>query len=669
MENNKQNEQIKGSSIEINAATEQNAVVNEDNSVEIKSPIDFVKKPWWESLDEHSVKISNLNYMEEYSYIFDEKYALPPKSKFLIEKYGMILSVCFNNEKLKFRKLTNFIIKEASTVKYIYNDKSRNKDYVYYVITLEDNKGYKNINIEIEGNAKSDYLKFQETLNFADNNFQIMCTQREFKTLFEKFIQPKLNSKVILVYENCGKIKPNTFLGGDFLIENGNIYRVNEDGLIPTSQENVFIKVNDKRAFKLPKLSSSSKSAQVIAKDFIQNIVDSWGINYHQALLVIGHMVMGLYFDRFVTPTMGVPVLIIAGISGCGKSTLVQNGISIFGLSEDFLIAGNSTVLGQNFISSSINGVNICVDDLSDRTLTSESFGDSMKRLFKAIPRVKRTNFGKNVHMEYSCSQIVYSTNSALPEIPELENRANLITMVNNSLDTDKYQYLSEHRENTEELSLLLPELLKFDEDYVMALHNELKNEIKSSAEDNVMARIPHNIAYMWTGLTLLCEIAGVELKNIKEDIIKFTNESIEHYKSIPSPVDILINGLLTLKNHNAIIENQHYKIRKDNDRIYLYFHKDTLLEAYNKFFKDSDRKIRRNIFNNYLKFDKRIIDNSHTMNYGGNRKNSIVLDITDNSDCWEFSGYPEPIKTDNNSNNDVSNISDILYPNNKDIT
>ena len=51
-----------------------------------------------------------------------------------------------------------------------------------------------------------------------------------------------------------------------------------------TLEHDYNIKVNDKRAFKLPKLSSSSKSAQVIAKDFIQNIVDSWGINYHQAL-------------------------------------------------------------------------------------------------------------------------------------------------------------------------------------------------------------------------------------------------------------------------------------------------------------------------------------------------------------------------------------------------
>ena len=156
--------------------------------------------------------------------------------------------------------------------------------------------------------------------------------------------------------------------------------------------------------------------------------------------------------------------------------------------------------------------------------MTSESFGESIKRLFKAIPRVRKTNYGKDIYLEYSCSQIVYSTNSSLPETPELVNRANLITIMNNSLDNNKYHYLSEHRQNTEELSLLLPELLKFDEDDVMTLHEDLKNKIKSNVQCNVIERIPHNIAYMWLGLSLLSKIAGIELENIEKDIFKYAN-------------------------------------------------------------------------------------------------------------------------------------------------
>lgn len=680
MENNKkQNSKAEESGIENNTAFADKAV-NKGNSVNIQSPMDFAKKHWEESLEGFKDDLSNLNYMEYFEYMLGDDYNVPDKNAFLVAKFGIIFSVKLetrqkkdSNEEyfvLSFRKISNFIIKEASTVKRIYNNKCGNKNQYLYVLTLENNKGYIKSNIEIEGNAKSNYQDFQETLNQVDNNFQILCTHKEFKTLFEEYIQPKLDEKVILIYENPGKIEPNTFLGGDFLIKDGNIYYANEDGLIPTSQENVYVKANDKRAFKLPKLSKSDKSAQIIAKDFIQNIIEAWGTNYIQALLVIGQMISGLYFDRFASTTIGAPILILSGISGCGKSTLIQNGISIFGLSDDFLIAGNSTVLGQNFIAGSINNVNISVDDLSDRVLTSESFGESIKRLFKAIPRVRKINYGKDIYLEYSCSQIVYSTNSSLPETPELVNRANLITIMNNSLDTDKYHYLSEHRQNTEELSLLLPELLKFDEDYVMTKHEELKNEIKSNLQCNVMERIPHNIAYMWLGLSLLSKIAGIELENIEKDIFKYANEVVEYYKTLPTPVDMLINDLLTLKNHNVITDGQHYKIRQSYDKVHLLFHIDTLLQAHNRFFLDDKRKIKENIFKNYLKRDVRVKKNNLTVNYNGVRKSSIVLDITDSQDVWEFSGYPEPIKPDKPKDDNVlSEISNLFKDNGKDIT
>ena len=72
--------------------------------------------------------------------------------------------------------------------------------------------------------------------------------------------------------------------------------------------------------------------------------------------------------------------------------------------------------------------------------------------------------------------------------------------------------------------------------------------------------------------------------------------------------------------------------------RIYLIFHKDTLLTTYNKYFAgDETRKIKRTIFNNYLASDKRVIRNDLTGYYNGERKNSVVLDITNWGDVEEF--------------------------------
>ena len=78
--------------------------------------------------------------------------------------------------------------------------------------------------------------------------------------------------------------------------------------------------------------------------------------------MVIGQIVMGLFFDYFLKKNIGIPLLIICGVSSSGKTTLIQNGIAILGMGEDFLIAGDSTANGQQFIAQSINNVACPVD-------------------------------------------------------------------------------------------------------------------------------------------------------------------------------------------------------------------------------------------------------------------------------------------------------------------
>lgn len=239
MQKNKANE----SSTDPSTAFTENAV-SKGNLVNIHSPLDFIKNNWEEDLEKHKDELSNISFMETYRYVTPRDCIAPQKRYFLLAKFGMIYSVWKTIEEsengkekflcLYFRKISNFIVKDATTVKRIRNNKSGEKNQVLYIVTLENNKGYIKTNIEIEGKAKSNYQDFQGKLNEVDNNFQILCTHKEFKTLFEEYIQPKLDEKVVLIYENSGKIKPNTFLGGDFLIENGNIYYANEDGLIPT---------------------------------------------------------------------------------------------------------------------------------------------------------------------------------------------------------------------------------------------------------------------------------------------------------------------------------------------------------------------------------------------------------------------------------------------------
>lgn len=612
------------------------------NDVIVDNPIEQGLKPVDKAIIPYKKKLLKLNFMSKLFISVDEGYQKPSQYNFLVDKYNRIFSVKYTGKKLELALGCNFTVFDAKTVIFVYNDKSGTKEEQYYVIDLIDCNGKIVKNIAIQKTAKFDMNKFQEALSFFGNHFQMNLKIPEFKTLVQEYILPKL-AKTMYIYKNPGLIKPQTFLMGNALIDKGEIHWADEDGLIATPDKNIFIKVNENFEYPHPLLHKPIQSGKIVAKKFLQNYCESWGKNLPLALLATGHMVMGLYYEAFVKK-IGVPILIIGGITGSGKSTLVQNGVAIFGFDDNFLNSGDSTVNGQEGVSQSFNGVNICVDDLLDKILESPRFGASIKKLFKSSTKVKRKSYGQAADLSKPCSQTVFSTNGALPDIPELFNRSNIINILDCTLDIEKFQYFEDSGTNRSELSCILVELLKFDETAVLKIHEELKEKLKQALNNEAMSRIVHNIAYMWTGITLLEEIADYKIENLFEEIIKYAKNISAHYKALPTPVDMLLNGLLTLKNHGVINDMCHYKIRQPQDtedgRIHLIFHKDTLLTAYNRFFAgDESRKIKTNVFNNYLSVDKRVIRTDFTGYYAGARKNSVVFDVSDWDDVLEFAG------------------------------
>ena len=624
----------------------------------VESPLDLAKKSFESMFIQHETKLQNLSFIEDFYIPFDNNYAKSDKNKFLMELFGMIFLIEFKQNDIRIKKKTNFTVVEAFNVTHIFNNHSNDKDCCYLLLALRSTNGYIKSNIEIAQNAKFDINKFQETISQNDNYFQMTFNQTEFKDFITEFVLSKINKNVIK-YENCGIIQPQQFLGGDFFIDKGAIYKADKNGLIPTLKKDVFIIANDEQCFKLPKLSDSNKTASDIAKNFIENTCESWGDNSIFALLIIGHMIMGLFYETFIDKKKGVPILVVSGVTGCGKSTMIENGNAMFGLDESFLIAGNSTVYGQMSLAQMINGSNICVDDLSDEVISSKSFGNFIKALYNGISRAKRGE-NKKTEKRKTCSQCVCSTNSTLNGIPEVINRANIITIMNNSLDVSKYHYLNEHKENRRDLSLILPKLLEFDVNEILNIHSELEEYLRQHISDTGIPRILSNVAYMWTGLKLLENVANYSLDELYSKIIDYARNVIETYKSLETPVDMLLNALLTLKNHGIIREHEHYKVfQPENDKIYLQFHKDTLLCAHNNFFRDENRKIKLKIFNNFLNCDNRVVNRGITGNFKGERRQSIIIDITNIPDVQEFSGYS--LRNNNISNNHSTNLNTPL--------
>ena len=155
----------------------------------------------------------------------------------------------------------------------------------------------------------------------------------------------------------------------------------------------------------------------------------------------------------------------------------------------------------------------------------------------------------------------------------------------------------------------------------------------------------------MWTGLTLLQDIAGIKLENIDEGIIEHAKNVAEDYKKLPSPIDLFLEGLVIMKKLGVINPGIHYNIKKPEDTedgsTLLIFHKETLRTLYNDFFaKDNDRKIDKAIFDRHLKCDTRVVTQEASQRYNqidspkkGKNMRSVVLDISDWDEAFEFSG------------------------------
>lgn len=616
----------------------------------INSPEQLLLKPSNELLQKHLNRILASNYMDPVYIKYEPEYRKPKNSKYLAEVGNIICLVKQEKNALKVTKCSNYRVKDTINIVKKYNNKSGRKDEMSCEMSVVTDKGKEIDGIELKDKAKYNADAHQGALSTASNYLQlVLYAPKDFKTYYEKFIGKRLN-KTVIQYDNSGLIAPQQFLGKDFFIEKDKIFYADESGYIPTSYPDVYICANKNRPYQLPKLSKSSKSAQQVCCDFLINTYECYGKNGVSALLVIGQIVMGLFFDYFLKKNIGIPLLIICGVSSSGKTTLIQNGIAILGMGEDFLIAGDSTANGQQFIAQSINNVACPVDDVFEAVLNSKKLGAKIKSSYRATPKIRMRTFGQEPDLCQICSQLIYTANGNIPQIQELVNRANVISINDTTLDTDNYNYLDENAENREELSLILPELIKYAPEEVFETYKQLKEVLRESLE-KINNRILSNVAFMWTGLVLLQEIAGISIDNLDKGIIEHAKNVAEDYKNLPTPIDTFLEGLLIMKNLGVIKKGLDYVIKEpqetDDGSIQLIFHKETLRTVYNDFFaKDSDRRIDKAVFDRHLKCDSRVITQNASQRYDqidspkkGKNVRSVALNISDWDEVLAFAG------------------------------
>ena len=250
--------------------------------------------------------------------------------------------------------------------------------------------------------------------------------------------------------------------------------------------------------------------------------------------------------------------------------------------------------------------------------------------------------YGKGVEYIHTCSPLTYSTNESLPELKEVVNRMNIIEIFGKVFKADKFKYHELNKENLEELSLILPELMKYPVKNVIKLYEEIFNKLENQVNDT-QKRIINNIAYAYTGALLLKNISGIEIENLQSNVIEFAKNQVERYENIQTPVDRVLREILILQKLGIIEYDTHFRVMKaEYNKVkeqHLRFNQGLILTLINKYYAgDKNKQINEQAFLSYAKSHDRYRGNNHNVRYS---KTNFMASICFNvSDIEEYTNF-----------------------------
>lgn len=571
------------------------------------------------------------------------KYKLTKQNQFFYPIWNRIFLVKKFEKSLRISLATNFIVTDVRECTLIYNDKSGKLPSKFYYVTLHNENGVIEKDVEIANNSKSDFNQFQAVLNRDYTGFLLQMKEAEFKTFISKFVSPKVSSKVT-IYNNAGITPEGYFLYENALAKPNEIVWADENGYIKTA-ENTYIKLAE-ATHNLPRLIKSDKTGVQIAKELMTNIKECWSEDVVLPLMTLGHMVMALFYDDFIK-RYGAPTLLLYGDTGTGKSTLVVVGLSIFGLSKDAMTSGGSTAKSSEYFCSRYNCMNVCIDDVRGEILNSSSFTVLVKNMYKGVKRTRMMNYGQGVDNVYTCSPLAYSTNDPLPNLKEVINRLNVIEIFGKKFQAEKFKYHELDNANESklpELSLILPEFLKYKKESIIDMYERNFKVLEANVEDT-QRRVINNIAYAYTGAQMLSYISGVQFEGFEDKVIEFAKQQVERYENIKTVVDRVLAEIPILYSLGYIVRDSHFKVviveNGNNRELHLRFHKDTMLAVINRYYMgDKKKQIDENTFLSYAKNHPRYRGNNHTVRYNssnGKGLGSMCFDVTDMPEYEDF--------------------------------
>ena len=224
------------------------------------------------------------------------------------------------------------------------------------------------------------------------------------------------------------------------------------------------------------------------------------------------------------------------------------------------------------------------------------------------------------------CSPLVFTSNVMPAEKPEIFNRMLFLNADNLNFSPENFKYFGKARE---ELSCILPHILKYSPDEIKNKHERNKNKLKKQYV-NGSDRMLSQIAIALTGYEVLSEIAGTALTFPHDKLDKYVMDCISRFKSYKNPIEKLLEAFPVLIWNGHITNCNQYLAERIEGKIILKFHKVAVFKAYNRYFaEDKSEEIRTSTVKPVKSELYEIIKFNQSININDYRGHGVVLDIT----------------------------------------
>ena len=163
-------------------------VIQEGNN-----PLEQGKKTISNIFNAKRKRLSSITFISDVTITYKAgEYNLPMQNKFLYQDWNKTFLVEKKKDRLTVKLLANFIVTGVKECTLVYNDKSGKKPNRYYVVTLQNDKGRIESDVEIAYNSKSDVNQFQTTVNNLYTGFSVCMKGQSLKPLLKNISRLKL---------------------------------------------------------------------------------------------------------------------------------------------------------------------------------------------------------------------------------------------------------------------------------------------------------------------------------------------------------------------------------------------------------------------------------------------------------------------------------------------